>query len=223
MLGIVRRRRPATGGVLPGRRQTEPAGERLLPALQTGIQPELPGRRVPLPVPVERRGLADGKLSEALRRKKSNVTKKFFPPTLCVFETGRDEFALSCLVKSRSFSRRPEGRRRGAADENQMIRPFFFFFSFPQQSLAVKWITPALVLIGQFVLEKMLKSIRRKSQCAPVRHICWLYKEQRAPYMLLLIKVDHGPLAIERDTVFSAQVRNVRSLSSLYSSHKPHL
>ena len=41
--------------------------------------------------------------------------------------------------------------------------------------------------------------------------------------MLLLIKVDHGLLAIERDTVFSAQVRNVRSLSSLYSSHKPHL
>ena len=129
MLGIVRRRRPATGGVLPGRRQTEPAGERLLPALQTGIQPELPGRRVPLPVPVERRGLADGKLSEALRRKKSNVTKKFFPP-LCV-SLKRDEFALSCLVKSRSFSRRPEGRRRGAADENQMIRPFFFFFFFP--------------------------------------------------------------------------------------------
>lgn len=131
MLGIVRRRRPATGGVLPGRRQTEPAGERLLPALQTGIQPELPGRRVPLPVPVERRGLADGKLSEALRikkkKKKKQRDKEVFPPTLCVFETGRDEFALSCLVKSRSFSRRPEGRRRGAADENQMIRPFFFF------------------------------------------------------------------------------------------------
>lgn len=43
--------------------------------------------------------------------------------------------------------------------------------------------------------------------------------------MLLLIKVDQGLL--ERDTVFSAQVRNVSSvsvsLSNLYSSQKPHL
>lgn len=221
MLGIVRRRRPATGGVLPGRRQTEPAGERLLPALQTGIQPELPGRRVPLPVPVERRGLADGKLSEALRikkkkKKKSNVTKKFFPPLCVSLKPG--EMNLLCHVWWRVAA--SVGGQRGGGEELLMkIRWSDLFFFFPQQSLAVKWITPALTLIGQFVLEKL------NSQRAPVRHGCWLYKEQRASYMLLLIKVDQGLL--ERDTVFSAQVRNVSSvsvsLSNLYSSQKPHL
>lgn len=73
VLSIVWRRRPATGGVLPGWRPTEPAGERLLPALQTGVQPELPGRRLPLSVPVARRRLADGKLRKPRTLKHCNL------------------------------------------------------------------------------------------------------------------------------------------------------
>lgn len=66
VFGIVWRRHPATTGLLPGWSPAEPAGEQLFPAHQTGVQPELPAHRLPLPVPVERRRLANGKLRTSL-------------------------------------------------------------------------------------------------------------------------------------------------------------
>lgn len=67
VFSIVRRRRPEAGGVLPARRPTQRAGERLLPALQAGVQPELPGGGLPLPVPLERGRVAGGELTHQAR------------------------------------------------------------------------------------------------------------------------------------------------------------
>lgn len=63
VFGIMWRRRPAAGGLLPGWRPEDPRGEWLLPAFPTTDEPELPGRRLPFQVPLEGSRLADGEQS----------------------------------------------------------------------------------------------------------------------------------------------------------------
>ncbi len=158
VLSIVWRRRPAAGGVLPGRRQPEPAGERLFPALQTGVQPELPGGWLPLSVPVERRRLAGGKLRELwmlLERSavscvlKQNVLPLCLSlrPSVCLWR-GEGEFALSCLLKCESLplSEEARGEERSCWAALMKIRWSAFFHE--SRSLVVKWKSTALMLIG---------------------------------------------------------------------------
>lgn len=61
VFSFLRWRRAATRGFLPRWGPPEPAGDRLHSALPTAVQPELPCRRLSLSVPVEGRGVANGK------------------------------------------------------------------------------------------------------------------------------------------------------------------
>lgn len=128
----MRRRRPATGGVLPSWRPTQFAGVRLFSALQTAVQPELPGLWLSLPVPVEGRRLADGRL----RKFWIHAWKKSSFLPLCL---NWERMNLLChtwwssesLLQSEellSGGQRAEGRRGG---ELIKIRwsAFFFFLS----------------------------------------------------------------------------------------------
>lgn len=106
VLSNVWRRRPAAGGVLPARRPAKPTWDRLLPAHQTGLQPELSGRRLSVPVPLERGRVEDGEQNTAWIRgcnRFSCSDSNCHIWSRCVFSRKRAEISFSVFCKMDDF------------------------------------------------------------------------------------------------------------------------
>lgn len=133
VFSIMWRRRPAAGGVLPGWRPTQPAWDRLFPALQTGLQPELPGRWVSLPVPLERRRVADGKQKTVWMPARTNTVSSVRKRVVLQLCASRPRISVlcrtwSCCVLSRRRCCHPARGEEMRELLQTKIRWSFFFF-----------------------------------------------------------------------------------------------
>lgn len=179
VLSIVWWRHPATRGLLPVRRPAQPAGEQLFAALQTGVHPELPARRLPLPVPLERRRVADGNLRTSWTERHCPhcfPKSPIFLPSLLWLEAGDDEFTLSELMKICSFGVKPGGRRGAAVALMEIRWSAFFFFVNTKPKPRWQTICRGNWLSSSFFLEvvEKLGNIDVQILIWPERHIRFL-------------------------------------------------